>query len=307
MGPKADFLNLSISQDTLSPRLLFAIPKKGRLYEQCLHLLQGADIQFHRKNRLDIALSTNQNVAVVFLPACDIPKFVGQGTVDLGITGQDMVAESNVPVKELLPLGFGKCDLCVQVPVNNGIKDVKDLVGKRVVTSFENLVQKYFSDLEAEVKPQKKTTITYVSGSVEAACSLGLADAVVDLVESGETMRAAGLTKLTTLLTSQAVLISNNNPAHPQLISTILNRIKGVITASKYVLCNYNIPRAQLKEAMKITPGKKAPTVAPLEDTEWVSVSSMVVKKEVVDIMDKLESIGATDILVFNISNCRAG
>jgi len=306
MLTKSDFINLSISQDVLTPRMLFAVPKKGRLYEKCLQLLAGADIQFHRKNRLDIALCTNLNVALVFLPACDIPKFVGEGTVDLGITGQDMVAEGGVDVEEILPLEFGKCDLAVQVPVASGITDVKQLVGKRVVTSFENIVKDYFAKLDEETKTTKPTLVSYVSGSVEAACSLGLADAIVDLIESGETMHAAGLTRLTTVLKSQSVLIRNKNSKHPELVDKITNRIKGVITAQKFYLCNYNIPREKLKEAVKVTPGRTAPTVSPLDNDNWVSVSSMISKNAQAEILDKLAEIGAVDILVFAISNCRA-
>ncbi|KAJ3279646.1 ATP phosphoribosyltransferase (ATP-PRTase) (ATP-PRT) [Borealophlyctis nickersoniae] len=311
----------------LQDRLLFAIPKKGRLHEKCLQLLQGADIQFHRRNRLDIALSTNLPLALVFLPAADIAKFVGEGNVDIGITGQDVVVESGANVEEILQLGFGKCDLCVQTPIKNGeYKGARDLVGKRIVTSFESIVARYFNALEAgmsqqdasasllntsstnagAVPPSPRTVINYVSGSVEAACALGLADAIVDLVESGETMRAAKLHAITTVLTSQAVLICNPRKHNTvPLIETLKRRIEGVIVAQRYVLCNYNISRDRLKQAIAVTPGKKAATVSPLEDNNWVAVSAMVSKKEVAEIMDKLEVIGATDILVVDIHNSR--
>ncbi|KAJ3366695.1 ATP phosphoribosyltransferase (ATP-PRTase) (ATP-PRT) [Allomyces javanicus] len=310
---KTDFVTLNEAKDPQASRLLFAIPKKGRLYEHCQKLLAGADIQYHRKNRLDIALSTNQHVSLVFLPASDIPKFVGEGIVDLGITGQDMVAESGADVDEVMELGFGKCDLCVQVPIASGITDVKDLVGKKIVTSFENLVTKYVAQLDADANktrktaaPPVKTAVSFVSGSVEAACALGLADAIVDLVESGETMRAAGLTRIHTLLSSQAVLIANKKAPHPELTAKITRRIRGVILAARYVYCNYNVARAKLAEAIKITPGRKAPTVSPLENDQWVAISVMVAKDKVAEIMDQLEAIGATDILVFSITNCRA-
>ena len=133
---------LKMEFQDLQERLLFAIPKKGRLHEQCLSLLQGADIQFHRRNRLDIALSTNLPIALVFLNASDIAKFVGEGNVDIGITGQDMVAENGVEVDQLLELGFGKCNLQVLVPIQSGITTVDQLVGKRIVTSFENMVNR---------------------------------------------------------------------------------------------------------------------------------------------------------------------
>ncbi|KAI8586690.1 hypothetical protein BDZ88DRAFT_454783 [Geranomyces variabilis] len=314
----------------LDDRLLFAIPKKGRLHENCLTLLKGADIQFHRRNRLDIALSTNHPVALVFLPASDIATFVGEGNVDLGITGQDMVAEAGVHVDELTQLGFGKCNLSVQVPISSKYTNAKELVGKRIVTSFSGIVRRYFDSLEAgateeeaaaglikssattkkeqqlAARPEPKTTIHLASGSVEAACALGLADGIVDLVESGETMREAKLHQIATLLSSQAVLICNPKRRHTNpLIETFRRRIEGVIAAQKYVLCNYNIARESLAAAVKITPGKKAPTVSPLEDGAWVAVSAMVQKVTIADIMDRLEEIGASDILVFQIHNCR--
>lgn len=169
----------------LPDRLLFAVPKKGRLHTSCLSLLEGADIQFHRKNRLDIALVKNLPIALVFLPAGDIAKFVGEGNVDLGITGQDMVAEADAQdkVTEILELGFGKCRLCVQVPVKNGAASVEDLVGKRIATSFEGIAGSFFNQIDTKVNNGKKTELVFVSGSVEAACALGLADGIGKLKE----------------------------------------------------------------------------------------------------------------------------
>jgi ATP phosphoribosyltransferase len=166
----------------LDNRLLFAIPKKGRLYEQCLNLLHGSDLQFNRKNRLDIALVTNLPVALIFLPAADIPKYVAEGNIDMGITGQDMVAENEAAddVEEILELGFGKCRLCVQVPVAGENQSVESLVGHRVVTSFEVLAKKVFEPLDNAAG--KATKISYVGGSVEAACALGLADGISKLI-----------------------------------------------------------------------------------------------------------------------------
>ncbi|KAJ3004304.1 UNVERIFIED_CONTAM: ATP phosphoribosyltransferase (ATP-PRTase) (ATP-PRT), partial [Siphonaria sp. JEL0065] len=173
----------------LHDRLLFGIPKKGRLNEQVMTLLQGADIQFHRKNRIDIALSTNHPIALVFLPAADIASFVANGNVDLGITGQDMVAEADANVEELLQLGFGKCKLSVQAPIDSPYKSAKDLVGKRIATSFTSVVGKLFADLDLQAareagltQVENPTRIQFLSGSVEASCALGLADAIVDLV-----------------------------------------------------------------------------------------------------------------------------
>lgn len=289
-----------------------------------MELLQGADIQFKRQHRLDVALVQNFPMALVFLPAADIPRFVGLGKVDLGITGQDMVAESgpdiSSQVSEVLPLGFGKCKLQVQVPdpalqprgsaaAQSPLKSVQDLIGSRIATSFDQLAGQYFSKLESEAQSTKKTEIQFVSGSVETACALGIADAIVDLVESGETMRACGLAAIATLLESQAVLIRSAVPharSDTKLINLISNRLRGVIAAQRYVLCTYNITKQNLPAALEITPGRRAATVMPLEDETWNAVSAMIVRSEAANIMDRLEAAGASDILITTIANSRA-
>lgn len=152
-------------------------------------MLKGAGIEFRREPRLDVALCVDLPITLVFLPAADIAKYVGEGNVDLGITGVDVVQESMVEVKHIMDLGFGKCKLCVQAPVTSKIKDVEELAGKRIVTSFPDLSRKFFDPMDA--KKGVRTSVKFVSGSVEAACSLGLADAVVDLVETGTTMKVS--------------------------------------------------------------------------------------------------------------------
>ncbi|KAJ3204145.1 ATP phosphoribosyltransferase (ATP-PRTase) (ATP-PRT) [Entophlyctis luteolus] len=289
----------------LSDRLLFAIPKKGRLNEQVLTLLTGADIQFHRKNRIDIALSTNHPIAIVFLPAADIAQFVGNGNVDIGITGQDMIAEAAANVEILLKLGFGRCKLCVQAPVSSPYKSASDLVGKRIATSFPNLTRAHFDSLESE-SDKGSTTIQFLSGSVEASCALGLADAIVDLVESGETMHAANLHAIETILATEAVLICNPRKHYLNpLVEKIKRRIEGVIVAQRYALCTYNVSRENLARAVQITPGKKAPTVSSLESGGWVAVSVMVLKADTANVMDQLSEIGAEDIIITDIKNYR--
>lgn len=176
---------------------------EGRLQQACLDLLLGSDIQFHRHSRLDIALVKNLPIALIFLPAADIPTFVGEGRVDLGITGQDVIAEhqaltpptDTTGCEEVMNLEFGKCKLQVQVPEKGDITSPEQLIGKNIVTSFTSLAEAYFRELESkdgqaeingEGKSKLKTNIKYVGGSVEAACALGVADGIVDLV--GESM-----------------------------------------------------------------------------------------------------------------------
>ncbi|KAI0036307.1 hypothetical protein K488DRAFT_76090 [Vararia minispora EC-137] len=308
--------HLALDSESLHGRLLFAIPKKGRLHEKCLELLAGADIQFRRHNRLDVALVQNHpDIALVFLPAADIPSFVGKGNVDLGITGRDVILEAQMEsyVTEVLPLGFGRCKLQVQVPERGAIRTVDDLAGKRVVTSFEVLAAKHFAAVDERLGlvGEQRTQIEYVGGSVEAACALGLADGIVDLVESGDTMRAAGLHAIDTVLPTEAVLIRSRaakSAAHARIIDKIHARVRGVIAAREYVVCEYNIPRASLAVAAAVTPGRRAPTVSPLDAVngeEWIAISAMVRKEEVADTMDRLTEVGAEDILIFNLDNCR--
>lgn len=309
----------------LNDRLLFAVPKKGRLHQACLDLLSGSDIQFHRHSRLDIALVKNLPLALVFLPAADIPTFVGEGRVDLGITGRDQVAEheavtpptDTTGVEEVLDLEFGRCKLQVQVPEKGRITKPEELIGKNLVTSFTALSEQYYRDLEkkaagstngeanGEGAEKMKTTIKFVGGSVEAACALGVADGIVDLVESGETMRAAGLMAISTVVESTAILISSKHPSDPNLVTLITNRIKGVITAQKYVLCTYNVERSNLAKASTITPGRRAPTINSLEEDGWVAVQAMVERKKIAGVMDDLSAMGATDIIVTKIENTR--
>lgn len=207
---------MSLSHHLLLLHQITNTATEGRLNEACLSLLSGSDIQFHRNNRLDIALVKNLPIALIFLPAADIPTFVGEGRVDLGITGRDQVAEheastpttEHTGVDEIMDLGFGNCKLQVQVPEKGSIQTPEGLIGKNIVTSFEGLTERYFRDLEAKSvgsgpdgngavngdaqgrmgkryghkHGQLRTKIKYVGGSVEAACALGVADGVVDLV-----------------------------------------------------------------------------------------------------------------------------
>eukprot|EP01134_Creolimax_fragrantissima_P002888 CFRG2888T1 len=286
----------------LEGRLLFAVPKKGRIYEKCTSLLKDIGIQYRRGHRLDVALSTNFPLALVFLPASDIALYVDKGNVDIGITGMDICQESNADVDHLANLGFGQCQLCVQAPVKDNITDARSLKGKRIVTSFTHLAEKYFTELEGG---ELTTKISHVSGSVEAACALGLADAIVDLVETGETMRAAGLEVVSSIMSTQTVLIGNKHTTHQDLIAKLTKRIEGVVTAAQYVVMEYNIHSTHLSEACKITPGMTSPTVQMLEDKNWYAVKSMVKKSNVNETIDHLDSVGATNIMVLQIQNCR--
>eukprot|EP00467_Chlorarachnion_reptans_P024281 CAMPEP_0114515674 /NCGR_PEP_ID=MMETSP0109-20121206/16877_1 /TAXON_ID=29199 /ORGANISM="Chlorarachnion reptans, Strain CCCM449" /LENGTH=314 /DNA_ID=CAMNT_0001695925 /DNA_START=118 /DNA_END=1062 /DNA_ORIENTATION=+ len=287
---------------SVGDNMLFAVPKKGRLYERVLAMLEGVGMHYRRANRLDIANCTNMPVSLVFLPAKDIAYYVGEGQVDLGITGEDIIAEAEVKVNTLIKIGIGKCKLCVQGPKGKYTK-AKELAGKRIVTSFPKLAQKFFANFDAELGT--KTSIKYVSGSVEAAIGLGLADGIVDLVETGTTMRAAGLEVVEDVMLSETVLIGNPNTKHPALVSQLYKRIQGYIVAKNQCMISYNISKENLTEALKVTPGHESPTITNLSDQSWVSISALIKRKNVQNIFDKLERIGAKSILTFAIDNCR--
>ncbi len=259
-------------------------------------------MEYRREARLDVAVCKDLDLTLVFLPASDIANYVGEGDVDMGVTGQDVVAESGVEVETVLDLGFGKCKLCLQAPVSRGIKGPEQISGGRVCTSFPRMAKEFFSSYDKE---GAETKVRFVSGSVEAACGLGLADAVVDLVETGTTMRAAGLEVVAEILTTEAILIANPHSKHRPLVNLMKRRIEGYITATKYMMISYNISRSLLQSAIQITPGKRSPTVTGLEDAEFCAVSSLIKKSDAASKMDELEKIGATDILLFRIANSR--
>jgi len=293
----------SFSSSSPSENLKFAIPKKGRFFEKVSEILKGSGISYHRAPRLDVALCINLPITLVFLPAADIAKYVGEGDVDIGITGFDVVQESNVEVVKEMDLGFGACRLCVQAPAANKITDVSVLAGGRIVTSFPHLSEKFFKSFD-DAKGVK-TKITEVSGSVEAACGLGLADAVVDLVETGTTMKAAGLAVVADVLKTEAILISNPHTEHKGTIKLIKRRVEGFITSTKFVMISYNVHNDLLSAAVLVTPGMKSPTIQTLEDKDYKAISCLVEKKLVSSKMDELHDLGASDILTFALTNTR--
>ncbi len=282
-------------------RMLFAIPKKGRLFEQCVNYLKRIGLSFRKRDRHDIALCKNMDIAVIFLPAKDIALYVGSGRVDLAITGLDIVGESGLSdeIEVKLPLGFGKCALSLAVPKNSGLTH-KDFKGKRVVTSFPHLTQKFFED-----QGVNNVDVKHVSGSVEIACALGAAEGITDLVQTGDTIREAGLEVIAEILETQAALISKKNSTHKDLIDILTARMQGIVYADDYALIEYNVNRSNLPECVKLTPGLKSPTIMPLEDQAWVAVKSVIKKKKANALADELKSNGASDILITLMENYR--
>jgi ATP phosphoribosyltransferase len=278
-----------------------AVPSKGRLMEPAEELLKAAGVKYRRKERALYAHADGLEMAVLFVRPDDIPVLVSEGAADMGVVGWDLVHEAACErrVKRLLDLDFGHCRLAVAVPEKSAFRRAKDLRGKRIAASMIRSAQEFFR--------REKTNVhcVQVSGSVEIMIALGLADAIVDLVQSGDTLRENGLRVMQHISSTQAVLIANPKPRDAKLCAILRRRLEGVLTARQYTLLEYNIRRDHLKFAEKIAPGFDSPTVSDLEDPKWCAVKVLVPRKQVVETMDKLEAVGASAILETPVNHCR--
>lgn len=276
------------------------IPSKGRLAELAEQLLAEAGLSFRRQNRSLFARVKELPCDVTFLRTEDIPVLCAEGAIDMGITGSDLLAESGVPDLTLrLPLGVGRCRLSVCVPEDGAIQSVADLDGKRIATSFPHVTMEFLK------KHGIESHLVLLTGSVEVMIALGIADAIVDLVETGSTLAANRLKVLTDIGQYETVLIQNSRPRSTELCDRIVRRIEGVVIARGFSLLEYNVPRDKLASAEALTPGFNSPTVNPLEDASMCAVRVMVSRKDVIEIMEKLDELGASAILETRIMNCR--
>jgi ATP phosphoribosyltransferase len=262
-------------------------------------LLHDAGLSFRRVSRSLFARCRDVPVEIVFLRTDDIPILTAEGAIDLGITGADLVAEGGVDLIERLSLGVGSCRLALCVPDNAEIVSPKDLHGRRVATSFPQITRDWLAQHGVEVH------LVELSGSVEIMVSLDVADAVVDLVETGSTLAANRLRVLEEIGCYETVLVQNKTVVDTNMADRIVRRLQGVVIARTWTLLEYNVPRSRLAEAEDITPGFNSPTVSALEETSWCSVRAMVRRNKTHEIMEKLESIGASAIIETDISNCR--
>jgi len=278
-------------------KLKIAIQKSGRLFDDSVKLLKDCGIDLkHGVNKLKTE-SDNFPLEVYFLRDDDIPQYVEDAVADIGIVGENTVMEKGRNVSIIEKLGFGKCRLSVAVSRNEKYEGLQSLRGKRIATSYPVILQQYLKDQRIEAE------IHEISGSVEIAPGIGLADAIVDLVSSGSTLFMNGLKETETILHSEAVLIRNKSLASQQLIlvDKLLFRIRAVKKASnnKYILLN--APNDNLQQIIRLLPGMKSPTVLPLAEPGWSSVHSVLDENEFWDIIEKLIEAGAQGILVVPI------
>ncbi len=276
--------------------LRIAVPNKGTLSETAVTMLVEAGYQGRRDPRALSVPDPRNGVEFFYLRPKDIATYVGSGALDVGITGRDLFLDARSDASEVQALGFGHSTFRFAGPPH--FREVKDMQGLRVATSYPGLVGDFLS--------AHKVTATIVSldGAVESAVRLGVADAVADVVSTGATLRAQGLEIFgPVILESEAVLISANPSVSG--IETLRHRLHGVWVAKQFVLMDYDLPHALLDKASAITPGIESPTVSPLRDPEWVAVRAMVPKNDANEVMDKLYDLGARAILVSAIHAAR--
>ena len=274
--------------------LRIAIQTKGRLNEQSMELLRDAGVSIKEEKRKFLMRASNFPVEVLFLRDDDIPQTVAMGAADLGIVGYNEVAERGYEVDILQKLGFGGCRISLAVPKADKYEGLSYFNGKRIATSYPNVLSKFFKEngIEAEIH-----TIT---GSVEIAPAAGLADAIFDIVSSGGTLITNGLVEVEQVLQSEAVLIGTPGLSEEKMAIArqLMSRFESVLKGAgkKYLLLN--IPVSALDEAVKILPAMRSPTVIPLAQKDWCSLQTVVDEKQLWTIIEQLKAIGAEDILV---------
>ncbi len=277
--------------------LKIAVQKSGRLYEESIKLLRECGIDINNGNKQLKTTAENFPLEIFFLRDDDIPQYVFDGVADIGIVGQNVVAEKNKNIQQIKPLGFGKCRLSIAVNKAQNYQSIADLNNLKIATTYSGILSRYLQDKKCNAE------IHEISGSVEIAPSIGLADAICDLVSSGSTLFTNGLKEVETIMHSEAVLVSNNNLSAEKLaiLTKLLLRIDSVKTAKKNKYILLNAPNNQLKNITTILPGSKSPTIVPLAEEGWSSVQSVVNENDFWDVIEKLKQFGAEGILVVPI------
>jgi len=280
--------------------LRIAVPNKGSLSEPASEMLHEAGYR-QRKDRRELVLVDSENeVEFFFLRPRDIAVYVGSGKLDIGITGRDLLLDSGARAEEILQLGFAGSTFRYATRPGTA-KSVNDFGGMTVATSFSGLVTKHLADHGVDA------SVVHLDGAVETAIQLGVAEVIADVVETGTTLRNAGLEIISEpILRSEAVVVRGlDAPEEDAKVRQFLRRMQGVLVARRYVMMDYDIRAEHLEAAVALTPGLESPTVSPLHDQGWVAVRSMVRTKEAQRIMDDLYELGARAILTTGIHACR--
>ena len=281
--------------------LKLAIQKKGRLTEKSLQLLRNCGLDIEDYDERLIISARNFELDLLFLRDDDIPEYVQDGVADLGIVGEDILYERKAEVDVIRKLGYGRCRLALAVPEGKEFKDVKELHGQRIATSYPNLLKSYLE------KNSIKATVVEISGSVEIAPSLGVSDFICDLVSTGNTLKLNKLVKSFDVFSSQAVLISNkniqSNVSKKPILEDLMTRIDSALQAktSKYLMMN--VPKSSLEIIENIIPSLKSPTIVALADESMVAVHAVIPSDKFWTIHKQLKDAGASGILLLPIDN----
>jgi len=277
--------------------LKIAVQKSGRLYEDSIRLLKECGIELNNGNKQLKTTASNFPVEVYFLRDDDIPQYVFDAVADIGIVGENVLMEKQKDIQLVKRLGFGKCRLSIAVPKSATYNSVADLNGLKIATSYSNILQGFLN------RNNSNAEIHEISGSVEIAPGIGLADAICDLVSSGSTLFTNGLKEAETILYSEAVLAANKNLSEEKqnILDKLLFRINAVKAAknNKYIMLN--APNHQLKNIFALLPGMKSPTVVPLAEDGWSSVQSVVNENDFWGVIEKLKQFEAEGIIVLPI------
>lgn len=280
--------------------LRVALPNKGALSDIASTMFKEAGYLQRRDSRELVMVDEDNHVEFFYLRPRDIAVYVGRGILDVGITGRDLYLDADVDddVEELIPLGIGKSAFRFAAPVG-AYTDVSQLNGKRIATSYDVLLRHYLE------KSGIDASVVRLDGAVESSVRLGVADAIADVVETGNTIKAAGMEIFgETLLASEAVLIGRIGH-QPAGLDVLTRRLSGVLVARQYVMLDYDVRRDLVEQACALTPGLESPTVSDLANSEWCAVRAMVKKSQTNNIMDELYDVGARAILVSQIHACR--
>ena len=279
--------------------LRIAIPNKGSLSQSASDMLRESGYRQRHDSR-ELTLTDAENgVEFFYLRPRDIALYVGEGTLDVGVTGRDLLLDSGAKADEVMPLGFGRSRFHFAGPAG-AFRDVTDLAGRRIATSYTGVVRAHLDRLGIEA------TVTRLDGAVETSIQLGVADAIADVVETGSTLKAAGLAVFgDVVLESEAVLITRAGVDLPDGFEVFQRRLQGVLVARSYVMMDYDIEAARLDDAVALAPGLEGPTVSPLRRDEWVAVRVMVPRAGSQRLMDDLYDLGARAILLTDIHACR--
>ncbi|MDQ4037309.1 MAG: ATP phosphoribosyltransferase [Actinomycetota bacterium] len=280
--------------------LRVAVPNKGMLAEPAALMLRESGYRQRASSSELATLDPDNDAEFFYLRPRDVAVYVGSGTVDVGITGRDMLLDAQAEADELLALDFGHSTFRFAAP-EDGPSTVAELAGRRVATAYPGLLAKYLAELGVAAE------VIGLDGAVETACRLGVADAVADVVSTGTTLRTAGLSVIGgPLLRSEAILIRRRSGTEENTaVTQLIRRLEGVLVARQYVLMDYDCPVEVLEAACEITPGLEGPTVSPLRKEGWVAVRSMVARADTNRVMDDLWRVGARAILVTDIHACR--